>query len=75
MSSNPEDIFFKVVNFIENSLTIIRDVQGAQEQNVQIDKVQQVETRDGKPVEIFITDKGRKFARLKEWPKDRMLEV
>ena len=75
MSSNPEDIFFKVVNFIENSLTIIRDVQGAQEQNVQIDKVQQVETGDGKPVEIFITDKGRKFARLKEWPKDRMLEV
>lgn len=75
MSSNPEENFFKVVNSIENSLTIIRNVQGAQEEKVQIDKVQPVETRDGKPAELFITDEGRKFARLKEWPKDKLLEI
>ena len=75
MSGKPEDNLFKVLNAEKNSLTIIQNVQGSQEENVLIENVSPVKTQDGKAAELFTTDKGRKFARLKEWPEDTLLEV
>ncbi|NIP62412.1 MAG: hypothetical protein GWN01_16690 [Nitrosopumilaceae archaeon] len=74
--SIPEENFFTVVGQpTDTSLVVKKNSTEAEEEKIEISKVEDGKTQDEQPVQVYTTDNGRKFARLNEWPQGLLLEI
>ncbi len=74
--SSPEKSFFTILEQVnESHLKIKENIPESVEEWIEIAGTHPAENQDGKPAIMFITTQGRQFARLEEWPRNRLLEI
>jgi len=73
---SPVKNFFRILEQVnESSLKIQENIPESVEELIEIVQTRPAEDQNGKPAIVYITTQGRQFARLEEWPKNRLWEI